>query len=201
MARRISIVAAVVTLAAAITASTASAQATSYSGHARPLSISAFGVGVSIGDPGKLPSSGGSKSAGLVDLNVLGFASVGVLKGSVSGSGDTSTTQASLASVSLPIIGLEADVIKSEATAQCNGATPALSGSAELVNVSVLGMPIGLPMPNLSVTLPGGISVILNEQTSSTSGGQGTMTVNAIHVTGPGTDIVLSSAEAGITCA
>jgi hypothetical protein len=199
MARPFAILAAVLATAA-IAASAASAQATSYSGHARPLSISAFGVAASVGDPGELPSSGGSKSGGLVDLDVLGLVHVGVLQGSVSGSGDTSTTQASLATVSIPLVGLQADVIKSQATAECNGTTPVLSGSAQLVNVTVLGMPIGLPMPNLSVTLPGGISVILNEQTSSTSGGQGSMTVNALHVTGPGTDIVLASSEADITC-
>jgi hypothetical protein len=104
-------------------------------------------------------------------------------------------------SVSIPIAGLEADVVKSNATAECNGATPSLSGSSDLVNVTILGMPIAAPMPNVAVTLPGGISVMLNEQTSATSGGKGSMTVNAIHVTGPGTDIVVAGAESDIICA
>jgi hypothetical protein len=201
MALRISILGVAVALAAAVAASTASAAATSYSGRARPLSVTTFGVGAAIGDTGPLPSSGGSLSSSLTNLNVLGLASVGLLQGSASGSGDKSTSSASLVSVSIPIAGLSADVVKSQATAQCNGATPSVSGSADLVSVTILGMPISAPMPNVSVTLPGGISVILNEQTSSTSGGTGSMTVNAIHVTGPGTDIVVAGAEADVTCA
>jgi hypothetical protein len=201
MAIRLSILAAVFALAAAVGASTASAAATSYSGHARPLSVTTFGVGVAIGDTGELPSTGGSRSASLTNVNLLGLASVGLLQGSTSGSGDQSTSSASLVSVSIPIAGLSADVVKSQASAQCNGATATTSGSSDLVNVTILGMPISAPMPNVAVTLPGGISVILNEQTSSTSGGKGTMTVNAIHVVGPGTDIVVAGAESDITCA
>ena len=55
------------------TVGVASAQATTYSGHARPLSVTAFGAGVSIGDTGELPSTGGSQTASLTNLNVLGF--------------------------------------------------------------------------------------------------------------------------------
>jgi hypothetical protein len=201
MALRISIAAAVLALAAAISASAASAQATSYSGHARPLSISAFGLAANVGDTGPLPASGGSQSASLTNLNVLGLVSVGLLQGTTSGSGDQSTSQASLVTVSIATIGLTVDVIKSQTTAQCNGTTPSVNGSAELVNVTLLGMPIAAPMPNVSLVLPGGVSVVLNEQKSSTSGSQGSITVNAIHVTGPGTDIVIASAESDINCA
>jgi hypothetical protein len=193
------LVVAVVVVAATAGVTNASA-ATSYSGQARPLSVSAFGAGVSIGDTGPLPSTGGSQSASLLDLNVLGLATVGLLQGSTSGSGDQSTSSASLVSVSLPIIGLRADVVKSQSTATCSGTTPSVSGSSELVNVTLLGLPISAPMPNVAITLPGGISVLLNEQTSSVNGNQGSLTVNAIHVTGPGIDIVVASAESDITC-
>jgi hypothetical protein len=196
---RLILVVAVVVVAATAGVTNASA-ATSYSGQARPLSVSAFGAGVSIGDTGPLPSTGGSQSASLLDLNVLGLATVGLLQGSTSGSGDQSTSSASLVSVSLPIIGLTADVVKSQSTATCSGTTPSVSGSSELVNVTLLGLPISAPMPNVAITLPGGISVLLNEQTSSVNGNQGSLTVNAIHVTGPGIDIVVASAESDITC-
>jgi hypothetical protein len=155
---------------------------------------------VNIGNTGALPSSGGSQSASLTNLNVLGFVSVGLLQGTTSGSGSQSTSSASLVTVSIPIIGLTADVVKSTSTAQCSGTTPSVSGSSELLNVTLLGLPISAPMPNVAITLPGGISVMLNEQTSSVSGNQGSITVNAIHVTGPGIDIVVSSAESDITC-
>jgi hypothetical protein len=147
-----------------------------------------------------LPSSGGSQSASLTNLNVLGFVSVGLLQGTTSGSGSQSTSSASLVTVSIPIIGLTADVVKSTSTAQCSGTTPSVSGSSELLNVTLLGLPISAPMPNVAITLPGGISVLLNEQTRSVSGNQGSITVNAIHVTGPGIDIVVASAESDITC-
>jgi hypothetical protein len=186
---------------ASITVGVANAQAaTSYSGQARPLSVSAFGAGVSIGDTGALPSSGGSQTASLTNLNLLGLATIGVLRGTTSGSGSQSTSEAVLLSVSASIIGLSADVIRSRSTAQCNGTTPSVSGSSELVNVTILGMPISAPTPNVRVVLPGGIGVILNEQTSTVNGNQGSITVNAIHVTGPGIDLVVASAESDITC-
>ena len=196
---RLILVLAVVVVAVIAGATNASA-ATSYSGQARPLSVSAFGAGVSIGDTGPLPSSGGSQSASLADLNVLGFVRVGLLQGTTSGSGDQSASQASLVSVSVPLVGLTADVVKSQTTAQCSGTTPSVSGSSQLVNVTLLGLPISAPTPNVAITLPGGISVLLNEQRSSVSGNQGSITVNAIHITGPGIDIVIASAESDITC-
>jgi hypothetical protein len=57
--------------------------------------------------------------------------------------------------------------------------------------------------PNLSLSLPGGISVIVDQQTSSSSGANsGSITVNALHITGPaGLDIVVASAHSDITCA
>ena len=196
---RFTAVVAVVLSALALGASSATA-ATSYSGQAKPLSVTAFGAGVDIGDTGALPSTGGSRTASLTNLNVLGLVTVGLLQGSTSGSGDQSTSAASLVSVSVPTIGLSADVVKSTSTAQCNGTTPAVTGSSQLVNVTLLGLPVSAPTPNVAITLPGGISVVLNEQTSKVNGNHGSVTVNAIHVTGPGIDIVIASAESDITC-
>jgi hypothetical protein len=194
----------VLVIAVAVTSATigvaGASAATAYSGHARPLSVSAFGASVSVGDTGTLPTSGGSQSAALLNLNVLGLATVGLLQGTTSGSGDQSTSSASLVSLSVPIVGLTADVVKSSSTAQCSGTTPSVSGSSELLNVTLLGLPISAPMPNVAIALPGGISVILNEQTSTVNGNQDSITVNAIHVTGPGIDIVVASAESDITC-
>jgi hypothetical protein len=195
----VAIVVAIAVTGATVGVADASA-ATAYSGQARPLSVSALGASVSVGDTGALPTSGGSRSASLLNLNVLGFATIGLLQGTTSGSGSQSTSAASLASVSVPIVGLTADVVKSTSTAQCSGTTPSVSGGSQLVNVQVLGLPISAPTPNVAIVLPGGISVILNEQTSTVNGNQGSMTVNAIHVTGPGIDIVVASAESDITC-
>ncbi|MDX6466858.1 MAG: hypothetical protein QOI27_1898 [Gaiellaceae bacterium] len=195
----VAIVVAIAVTGATVGVADASA-ATAYSGQARPLSVSALGASVSVGDTGALPTSGGSRSASLSNLNVLGFATIGLLQGTTSGSGSQSTSAASLASVSVPIVGLTADVVKSTSTAQCSGTTPSVSGGSQLVNVQVLGLPISAPTPNVAIVLPGGISVILNEQTSTVNGNQGSITVNALHVTGPGIDIVVASAESDITC-
>ncbi|HEV7640642.1 MAG TPA: choice-of-anchor P family protein [Gaiellaceae bacterium] len=189
-----------VLVAAATAGATNASAATSYSGHARPLSVSAFGASVNVGDTGALPSSGGSQSASLTNLSVLGLATIGLLEGTTSGSGDQSASSASLARVSAPIVGLTAGLVRSQTTARCSGTTPSVSGSSELVNVTLLGFPIAAPTPNVAIRLPGGISVLLNEQTSSVNGNQGSITVNAIHVTGPGIDIVVASAESDITC-
>jgi hypothetical protein len=55
--------------------------------------------------------------------------------------------------------------------------------------------------PNQTVNLPVG-TVTINEQTSSASGKDGDITVNALHVTVPGVaDVIISSAHADIHCA
>ena len=65
----------------------------------------------------------------------------------------------------------------------------------------VAGLPVVNVNSNVAISLPGGLSVIINEQTSSSGGNSESMTVNAIHVTGPSVDIVVASAQSGITCA
>ena len=75
-----------------------------------------------------------------------------------------------------------------------------VAGDSEIVGLVVAGQPVVVVNPNLAISLPGGISVIVNEQTSSSGGNAGAVTVNALHVTGPGIDIVVSSAHSDITC-
>jgi len=70
----------------------------------------------------------------------------------------------------------------------------------QIVGLTVAGQSVLVANPNLSISLPGGISVIINQQTSSSGGTSGSITVNALHVTGPGIDIVVGSAESDITC-
>ena len=91
--------------------------------------------------------------------------------------------------------------MKSNSSATCSGGQAAVTGDSELVGLVVAGQPVLVVNPNLAISLPGGISVIVNEQTSSPGGNTGSMTVNALHVTGPAIDIVVASAQSGITCA
>src|SRR5207249_10827436 len=81
-----------------------------------------------------------------------------------------------------------ASVVKSNSSATCSGGQASTSGSAQLVGLTVAGQSILVSNPNLSITLPGGISVIINQQTSSSGGTSGSVTVNALHVTGPSID-------------
>ena len=195
MTRRISAFAAVAASVAAFAVPAASAQ-TTYSGQATALSASVFGNTLVFGDTGPLPSGGGSLSASLTDLNLLGLASVGVLNGSTSGSGTSSNSSSSVLDLTIGLVGLSVKVVDSQTTAQCNGTTPSVSGSSQLVDVTFNGQSLGsISTPNVKLSVLG-ITVALNEQTTTSNG----ITVNAIHITGPAIDIVIASSHSDITC-
>jgi hypothetical protein len=174
--------------------------ATTYSGEAVALKASALGVNVSLADTGPLPSSGGNLTTSLASVNLLGLASADALSSTTSGSGTSSQSQSSIASVSLLGGLVAADVVKSNSSASCSGATASATGNSEIVGLVAAGQPIVASNPNLAVSLPGGISLTVNQQTSSSGGNAGSITVNALHVTGPSIDIVVGSAHSDITC-
>jgi hypothetical protein len=116
------------------------------------------------------------------------LASADALKSTSSGSGASSQSQSSV--VNLNLLGglITADVVKSNSSATCSGSQASVSGNSQIVNLVAAGQPIVVSNPNLVVSLPGGISLIVNEQTSSSGGNTGSMTVNALHLKGPGID-------------
>jgi hypothetical protein len=173
---------------------------TTFSGEAVALKANALGISLALSDTGALPSSGGNLSTSVASVNVLGLASADVLKSTTSGSGTSSQSQSSVASLNLLSGLVTADVVKSNSSATCSGSQASTSGNAELVGLTVAGQSILVSNPNLSISLPGGISVIINQQTSSSGGTSGSITVNALHVTGPSIDIIVASAQSGITC-
>jgi len=174
--------------------------ATTFSGEAVALKANALGISLSLADTGALPSSGGNLSTSLASLNVLGLASADALKSTSSGRGTTSQSQSSVANLSLLGGLVAADVVKSNSSATCSGGQASVTGSAEIVGLVAAGQSVLVSTPNLAISLPGGISLIVNEQTSSSGGNTGSMTVNALHVKGPSIDIVVASAQSGITC-
>lgn len=176
------------------------AQATTFSGEAVALKASALGVSLSLADTGALPSGGGNLSTSLASINVLGLASSDTLRSTSSGSGTTSQSQTSVQSLSLLGGLIAADVVKSNTSATCSGTTASVTGNAEIIGLTAAGQSIAVSNPNLAVSLPGGISLVVNQQTSSSGGNSGSITVNALHVTGPSIDIVVASAGSGITC-
>ena len=173
---------------------------TTFSGEAVALKASVAGIALDLADTGPLASSGGNLSTSVASVNVAGIASANTLHSSTSGSGSSSQSQSTLQDLSLLNGLVAATVVKSNSSATCSGGQASVSGSAELVRLTVAGQSILVSNPNLSISLPGGISVIINQQTSSSGGTSGSVTVNALHVTGPAIDIVVASAQSDITC-
>jgi hypothetical protein len=173
---------------------------TTFSGEAVALKANALGISLALSDTGALPASGGNLSTSLASVNVLGLASADALKSTSSGSGSSSQSQTSVANLSLMGGLVAADVVKSNSKATCSGGQASVTGSAEIVGLVAAGQSILVSNPNLAISLPGGISLIVNEQTSSSGGNSGSITVNALHVKGPSIDIIVASAQSGITC-
>jgi len=173
---------------------------TTYSGQAVALHASATGLALALSDTGPLPANGGNLKTSLASVNVLGLVSADVLSSATSGSGTSSQSQSSVHNLSLLGGLVAADLVKSNSGATCSNGQAAVTGNSELVGLVVAGQPVLVANPNVAISLPGGISVIVNEQTSSPSGNTGATTVNALHVTGPGIDIVVASAHSDITC-
>lgn len=174
--------------------------ATSFSGEAVGLKASAAGISLDLADTGQLASSGGSLNTSVASVSVAGIAAAEALRSSTTGSGSSSQSQSTLADVNLLNGLVAATAVKSNSSATCSGSSASVSGNAQLVGLTVAGQSIVVTNPNLSISLPGGISVIMNQQTSSSGGSSGSITVNALHLTGPGIDIVVASAQSDITC-
>jgi len=174
--------------------------AATYSGEAVALKASALGINASLADTGPLPSGGGNLKTSLASVSLLGLASADALSSTTSGSGTSSQSQSSIANLNLLGGLVAADVVKSNSSASCSGSTASSTGSFEIVGLVAAGQPIAVSNPNLAISLPGGIALRVNEQTSSSGGSAGSMTVNGLHVTGPGIDIVVASAHSDITC-
>lgn len=192
-----------ITLAAVLVLSPAvsfAQSATSFSGDAVGLKASTAGISLDLADTGQLASSGGSLNTSVASVSVAGIASAEALRSSTTGSGSSSQSQSTLADVNLLNGLVAATAVKSNSSAVCSGSSANVSGNAQLVGLTVAGQSIVVTNPNLSISLPGGISVIMNQQTSSSGGSSGSIAVNALHITGPGIDIVVASAQSDITC-
>jgi hypothetical protein len=205
----------IVSFGAATAPTIASADSTTFSGQAyvvratlTPPLLPAITVGP-IADTGQLPPQGGSLENSLLMLNVPNPVDGStLLTGEVGhtstiGQGDRSRSEASVASISLKIVGntISADFLMARAMAVCG---PSVSGSSELAKLVIDGQVVTVSgQPNQTIPLPGNAgSVVINEQSSNVSGGSGSIDVNALHVVVTGlADVVISHAHADITCA
>ena len=185
-------------------AQSASANNTTFSGEATVVQATVLGLPpIVLSDTGALDSTGGAREASLLDANVPGLLTAEVLHASTVGQGQRSSSEASVANVTLTVGGntISAGLLRARATAECHNGTASVSGSSEIVDLVVNGQAVVVSgQPNQTISLPVG-RVILNEQQSSVSGNTGDITVNALHVMVDGVaDVIISSAHADITC-
>src|SRR5437870_2384618 len=185
-------------------AQSASANNTTFSGEATVVQATVVGLPpIVLSDTGALDSTGGAREAALLDANVLGLLTAEVLHASTVGQGQRSSSEASVLDVTLTVGGntISAGLLRARVTAECHNGTASVSGSSEIVDLVVNGQAFVVSgQPNQTISLPVG-RVIINEQTSSASGNNGDITVNALHVVVEGVaDVIISSAHADITC-
>lgn len=185
-------------------AQSASANNTTFSGEATVVQATVLGLPpIVLSDTGALDSTGGAREASLLDANVPGLLTAEVLHASTVGQGQRSSSEASVANVTLTVGGntISAGLLRARATAECHNGTASVSGSSEIVDLVVNGQAVVVSgQPNQTISLPVG-RVIINEQQSSVSGNTGDITVNALHVVVDGVaDVIISSAHADITC-
>ncbi len=155
---------------------------------------------ITLVDAGPLPSSGGAEGQTLLEANVPGVLSAEVLHAATSGQGSRSSSEASVAELSVTAGGntVSAGFLMARAEAKCTAGNASVSGSSEIARLVINNDQtiVVSGAPNQTIPLPNG-RVIINEQQS----GSGDITVNALHIIVDGiADVVIASAHADITC-
>ena len=179
---------------------TGAAACSTFGGRATVVQANGLGVGnVVVSDTGNLDSTGGAKQASLLNLSIPGLLLGDVLHATAVGEGSSSQSEASAVfNVTLAGNTIGTGFVMARANAYCGGAGATVSGSTEIDGLVVNGHRIRVTgSPNQTLSLPGGVRIILNEQTSSVQGQSGSITVNALHIKVPGIiDAVIASASA-----
>src|SRR5712664_3649192 len=166
------------------------ATSTTFSGEATVLRATVLGLApIVVGKAGPLSESGGADESSLLSVSrdqSGGLLSAEVVHATVVAQGNRSSAEASVASVSLAVAGnaIQADLLRSQAKATCDGVGQAsASGTSEVAGLVINSQTITVSgQPNQRVDLPG-LRVVINEQSGSASGNRSDITVNALHVT------------------
>lgn len=189
-----------------------------FSGQGTAVKATVLGfLPLTLVDTGPLPPQGGTLSDSLLSANALGGSlTTGTLEATTSGQGDQSDAEASVENLSLNLLGLvgvQASVIQANASTACTANDDAVAvGSSLVVGLIVNGQTInvtGNKNQTVSLNVLGlkTAKIVINEQIKSQSGENGSMTVNALHITLVDllgvtvADVIISSAHADITCA
>ena len=187
-------------LALATFAVAATDPATQYSGRATGVSIHTPFLNTAFADTGDLPSQGGFQDATFVQLDEP-LAKADVLLADTMGFDNVAQSDAATATVRLLPGGpneVAADFVRSQSTATCNAAV----GQSEIVNLVVAGTVVDVSTaPNQVVTVPGVLTLVINEQIDGSHDGTFDMTVNALHLTlATGEEVIVSHAHSDIRC-
>jgi hypothetical protein len=191
------------------------ATSTTFSGEATVLRAAVLGLApIVVGEAGPVSESGGAEESSLLSVSkdqTGGLLSAEAVHAAVVAQGNSSSAEASVASANLTVAGnaIQADLLRSQAEATCDGAGQAsASGSSEVAGLVINSQAITVSgQPNQTVNLPG-LRVVINEQSGSANGNRSDITVNALHVTAFDpfsgqtlADVIISSAHADIRCA
>ncbi len=190
-------------------------EAQTYSGRATGIKATVItgiapGVTTAVTDSGPLPSAGGSITLGSASANITNILTAGASTVTTSGSGTSSQSTASVATLDMNAAGVptslrvRADAVSS--TTMCTCSNINCNGSSTITNLRIGGTVITVTgAPNQTVVTAVGrytLTVVINEQMSSPS----SITVNALHITLYDSttditiDVVVSSAHSDIVC-
>jgi hypothetical protein len=182
---------------------------TTFSGEAIALDVFVAGVvDTEFAHAGPLPPEGGADEATLLEAHVPGVADAAVLHASTVAQQDVARSEASVADAGLVVAGntITATLLRSQAEARCVNGAAQLSGSSEVVGLTINGQAVNVSgQPNQTITL-NGLRIVINEQTATASGNFGAITVTALHVTLTGlsgetlADVAVSTSHADIAC-
>src|SRR6266571_8977265 len=177
---------------------TSEAQTVTGQAKAAQATVGVLGLGVTteLSDTGTLSDTNDARDASLLTATVPSVLTGEVLSAVTIGWPDQVYSSATLGSLAMTVAGtgISADFVGASALAVLGGVAV---GSSDIGGLSINGIPIFLTGgPNDTIDIIGGRMVVNEQQTSP----DGTITVNALHVTVDGVaDVVISSAKAGIT--
>ena len=174
---------------------------TNYAGRATALAATVSGVPIARVDTGELPGSGGSLDASEPTAGVPDTASADTLHASTIGIGDFTHSEASVGGVAVTagLYSVSADLAMSRANADNEGGWVILDARSHVDGLLLNGLPVVVTGdPNQVIPLAGG-QLVLNEQSSSTSGSMKTITVTALHLTVGDADVKVGTSKAGLT--
>jgi len=174
---------------------------TTFSGRAFAVSITTpLTQPVTFADTGQLPPQGGELDATILSVQTQ-QAQVEVLLSTTMGFDQHAESQAAVADVTL-LPGtpnqITAEFLQAHSLATCTG----VSGDSDIAKLQLAGQDVVVSgQPNQTVSIPGVLTLVINEQTTSSSGGTQSITVNALDLTLVNNiEVIVSSAHSDITC-